>query len=111
MMSLRLLVPLLETRLLCFVCSDAFIGASLFEEVTQKIAPLVAELASPERILNFVDRQMSISVLKFPPLVVGHGFQRARRIIATSISLCRCREESKKERMRRMSHWEAIAES
>jgi hypothetical protein len=74
MMSLRLLVPLLETRLLCFVCSDAFIGASLFEEVTQKIAPLVAELASPERILNFVDRQMSISVLKFPPLVVGHGF-------------------------------------
>jgi hypothetical protein len=39
MMSLRLLVPLLETRLLCFVCSDAFIGASLFEEVTQKIAP------------------------------------------------------------------------
>jgi hypothetical protein len=44
MMSLRLLVPLLETRLLCFVCSDAFIGASLFEEVTQKIAPFVAGL-------------------------------------------------------------------
>jgi hypothetical protein len=71
MMSLRLLVPLFETRLLCFVCSDAFIGASLFEEVTQKIAPLVVELASPERILNFVDRQMSISVLKFPPHIAA----------------------------------------
>jgi hypothetical protein len=42
--------------------------------VTQKIAPLVAELAAPERILNFVDRQMSISGRKFPRLIVGHGF-------------------------------------